>query len=416
MRTVVVGNRKLARHLLRHLLREEWDVVGVLTPKGEMAAKQANFASVRDIVESTSCQLHETGDINADETVEWLNGISPDICICGGWSQIIDKRILTVPTQGFLGLHASRLPEGRGGAPVNWSLIGGAEEVWISLFYYGQNVDAGEIVAQGSVSVEFRDDIATVFDALAAEACQLVSSIRDELERNNVESEPQSLTEASYRPRRQPQDGLINWRRDPATQYDWIRAQTEPYPGAYTFYCGKQVIIWQGEPIERPTGEAEFGEVLAVVDGEGIDVRTGGGVIRLRRIQQDGRPQRWADIYAAEMEMSPGDQFGRFAAPEEWLYTGIEGPSEPTTFETNLSCGEGGTVEIVSFSGSARELSIRALLDTNSIFDRSVTVNEEYREQIEYGPAAIGTHTLKIVFEEDGDPIDTRYLKIFVHE
>jgi methionyl-tRNA formyltransferase len=174
MRTVIVGNRKLARHLLRQTLADGWNIVGALVPAGKLAAKQANFVPVSELVAGTACELHETTDINSTETVEWLEAVDPDLCLCGGcpdlclcggWSQIIDKRVLDIPDRGFLGFHSSRLPEGRGGAPVNWSLIDGADEVWISLFYYEPGVDAGDVLAQGSVPVERRDDIATVFDA-----------------------------------------------------------------------------------------------------------------------------------------------------------------------------------------------------------------------------------------------------------
>lgn len=119
---------------------------------------------------------------------------------------------------------------------MNWSVIDSADEVWISLFYYEPDVDAGDVLTQGSVPVDHRDDIGTVLDALATEACQLASSVRHDLETGTVAPEPQSLSAATYQPRRQPQDGIIDWHRDPQVQYDWIRAQTEPYPGAYTFY------------------------------------------------------------------------------------------------------------------------------------------------------------------------------------
>jgi hypothetical protein len=93
MRTVIVGNRKLARHLLRQTLAEGWNVVGALVPAGELAATQANFVPVSELVADTACQLHATQDINSTETFEWLEAVDPDLCLCGGWSQIIETRI-----------------------------------------------------------------------------------------------------------------------------------------------------------------------------------------------------------------------------------------------------------------------------------------------------------------------------------
>jgi methionyl-tRNA formyltransferase len=416
MRIVVVGNRMLARHLLGNLLEKSWNVVGAVIPEGNLATKQANFVPFDELVDRTDCRLYETSNINSEETARWIKNLDPDVCLCGGWSQIIDETVLDIPNRGFLGLHSSRLPEGRGGAPVNWSLINGADEVWISLFYYVPGVDAGDIIAQGSVPVEFRDEVKTVFDRLALEACDVVESACSDLKADAVEAEPQSLADATYRPRRQPQDGLIDWQRSPKSQYNWIRAQTDPYPGAYTFYEGERLTIWHSEPLDRTVEDSQPGEILRIIDGEGIDVRTGNGAIRLIRLQDGNKPPQWADEYARSKDITVGDRLGRQAAPKNWRYTGIRGPSEPTRFETNLTDRDYGAIDVVSYSGSSYDLTVSATLDDDQIFEASTTVDNEYHERIEYTPEETGTHTVTVTFESGGEHIDTRHIKVFVGE
>lgn len=416
MRTVVVGNRKLSRHLLQHLLDQEWNVVGAIVSEGELATEQANYVPFDELVTGTGCELHATSNINSSETRAWLHAIEPDICLCGGWSQIIDKEVLRIPEEAFLGFHSSQLPKGRGGAPVNWSLISGAETVWISLFEYVSAVDAGGVYAQGPVPVEFRDDIETVFDALAAEACRLASTVRSDLADGAVDPEPQSLEDATYRPRRQPQDGLIAWRRSPRELYDWIRAQTKPYPGAYTFYEGQKLSVWQGVPVDRAQNDAVPGEVVQIIDGEGVDVCAGSGLFRLQRVKHGNKPTRWADRFAREEGLLPGDRMGPDHAPTDWHYTGMRRLLGPTPFETNLTVGESGTLEIVSFTGSRKELTTCVKSDGERIFKTEATVDGEYRESVEYRFREPGIHTVSVRFERNGATIDTRYLKVFVTE
>ena len=416
MRTVIIGNRKLARHLLRHTLAEGWNVVGAVVPDGKLASKQANYVPVSELVVETGCRLHETDDINSTETFEWLQKLDLDLCLCGGWSQIIEPRILDVPNRGFLGFHSSRLPEGRGGAPVNWSLIDGADDVWISLFYYEAGVDSGDIVTQGSVPVTHRDDIATVFDALANEACRLVSSVRKKLETDSVTADPQPVSNATYRPRRQPQDGLIDWTRDPEQQYNWVRAQTAPYPGAYTFYDSDRLTVWECEPVEEPDSDAAPGEVIDIVPDKGVDVQTGGGVIRLTRVKSGDRASRWADRYADEVGLSPGDRLGRHHAPDDWKYTGIIGPEQPTDFETNLTVGDQGELIVVSLAGSEFELTVTVTLNEEIVFETTTTIADAYHETVGYEPTEPGTHSVSVRFETGGERVDTRYLKLFVNE
>ena len=417
MRTVVVGNRQLARQLLRHMLDTGWEVNGVLVPEGQLAARQANFVPVDELVADEECQLHKTADINSNETLTWLTSMDPDLCLCGGWSQVIDEAVLDVPDRGFLGFHSSRLPKGRGGAPVNWALINGTEEVWISFFYYEPAVDAGDVIAQGSVMVEPRDDVETVFDALTVEACRLLSSVRSALETGTVEAEPQRRSEVTYRPRRQPQDGLIDWERDPSAQYDWIRAQTDPYPGAYTFFAGESLTVWRGEPIEQKSeDDADPGEVLAIRDGTGVDVRTGGGMFRLIRVQHGERPSRWADEFARDIGLSTGDMFGREHAPDEWLYTGIRGPETPTSFETNLATDESGTIDLVAFAGSEHDVTVAVTLDGETVHEETERATRAFRTRCKYSRSVPGEYTLRIEFDTDGESVDTRFLKVYVHE
>jgi methionyl-tRNA formyltransferase len=45
-------------------------------------------------------------------------------------------------------------------------------------------------------------------------------------------------------PQRSPEDGVIDWNK-PAIELDrFIRAQTRPYPGAFTMLDGKRLTIW----------------------------------------------------------------------------------------------------------------------------------------------------------------------------
>lgn len=416
MRTVIVGNRKLARHLLQHTLAEGWNVVGAVVPDGTLASKQANFVPFSELVSDTNCRLHESENINRTETFEWFKELDPDLCLCGGWSQIIEPRVLNIPDRGFLGFHSSRLPEGRGGAPVNWSLIDGADEVWISLFHYEAGVDAGDVITQGSVPVTHRDDVATVFDALANKACQLLCSVRQPLETDSVTADPQAVSNATYRPRRQPQDGLIDWGRDPDQQYDWVRAQTDPYPGAYTFYNGERLTVWECEPVDVPNLNATPGEVIEIVPEEGVDVCTGSGAVRLTRVKPGERPSQWADRYADDMGLSPSDRLGRHHAPDDWCYTGIRGPEHPTNFETNLTMGDRSEINIVSLTNSEFELSVSVLLNESAIFEDTTMVSDAYRETVGYEPAEPGTHSITVRFKNGNNRIDTRYLKVFVHE
>lgn len=417
MRTVIVGNRGLAKHLLQETLASGWDVVGAVSPAGEMAKAQANYATFADVVRGAGCELVTTTDINDDDTVSALRRLDPDVCISGGWSQIIDERVLAIPSRGFLGFHSSKLPRGRGGAPINWSLINGADEVWLSLFFYDAGVDSGDVVARSSVDVEGRDDVGSVLSKLSFAAWDLLSAARADLAAGPVDSTTQSRADATYRPRRQPQDGVIDWDRPSRRLDDWVRALTRPYPGAFTFHDGQRLRIWDGAPVGGAAGGAEPGEVVDVVDGEGVDVRTGDGVFRVTRVQTDRGPARWADRYARSSRLRPGDRLGDGQAPADWLYTGIRDGVGGTRFEsaTNLAVGDRGEIQCLCRSGSRRTVDLRATFDGEAVREETLDVADRAVATVGYEPEEAGTHALSVTFRDGGRVIDERHLKVFAH-
>lgn len=414
MKVVLVGNRKLAKHVLRHLLNSDWDVVGAVAAAGRAARRQAGHATFDDLSRTCGFELIETEDINRAEVADRLAGLEPDLCICPGWHQIIGERVLDISTEGFLGFHASRLPEGRGGAPVNWAIIHGEESCGLSLFYYTPGVDAGDVVAQTSVPIQPRDDVGTVLDRLAHAAVDLLEEIRTPLERGTVEATPQSLSAATYRPRRQPQDGLVDWSMGSRELLDWVRAQTRPYPGAHTFYEGRKVRVWRASPTDSGLGGLP-GEIIEVNQETGVTVATGEDIVRLERVQFGEDPPLWADDALERSGIDEGERLGLHHAPDDWLYTGIRDGDGGTEYQTSLRAGKAGVLTAVVIGGGPATVEVQAVLDGEPIHVESLSVDDGRAEsEIVYEPTDPGTRTLGVHFRRDGQRVDVRRLKLFV--
>lgn len=413
MRLVVVGNRDFSVHVLRHLSRN-WNVVGAVGRKPREDEEQSGYRSFHGITRGTDIDLIETDDINTPEVRETISGLKPDLCVCAGWTDIISEEVLKIPKYGFVGLHSSRLPEGRGGAPVNWSIINDEGEAWMSLFYFTSEIDHGDVIKRRSVPIQERDTVETVYNKLTVVSFDLLDSGLKTISRDEVNAEKQNISEATYRPNRKPEDGIIDWESTSRQLFNWVRALTHPYPGAFTFYDGEKLAVWRAsiETDVVPTGEP--GEVVSVSSESGVDVATGDGVIRLERVQLGKKPGMWGDDFAHVQDIEPGDVLGKPSDYPEWRYTGIRGYDEPTVFETNVDTGDEGRVEAVVFSNIEDE-SVRILgsLDGRVIHDSVVQPEGWCHETVSYEPLETGIHTLKLSFEADAETIDNRFLKIF---
>jgi methionyl-tRNA formyltransferase len=96
----------------------------------------------------------------------------------------------------------------------------------------------------------------------------------------------QDPSRVSVMPKRRPEDGVIDWRLPARRLYDWVRALTHPYPGAFTDLDGRRVFVWKAALAPDATTNLGPGEVA--VEGARLIAGTGDGHLHLERVQADG--------------------------------------------------------------------------------------------------------------------------------
>ena len=121
-----------------------------------------------------------------------------------------------------------------------------------------------------------RDETAETLYAKVTEAhLELVRRYVPELLDGSAPRIPQDTRRASAWPKRTPADGIIDWETRAPYLYDWVRAQTRPYPGAFTYLGDEKVVVWRARPVEvdepSPPGRssATRGTAAVVACGEG---------------------------------------------------------------------------------------------------------------------------------------------------
>jgi methionyl-tRNA formyltransferase len=142
-------------------------------------------------------------------------------------------------------------------------------------------------VGQVVVDIARDETSTTLFDRLAGAHVDLVREYVPQLLARTAPRVPQDASRASVWPRRTPADGIIDWETRASFLYDWVRAQTRPYPGAFTFLGDQKVVVWRARPVEleesAPAGtivaERPDGHVVACGEGglllEEIEIATG---------------------------------------------------------------------------------------------------------------------------------------------
>jgi len=147
-------------------------------------------------------------------------------------------------------MHASLLPKYRGGAPLVWAMINGEEKSGLTFFYLEDGVDNGDVISQKEISIEESDYISDLIDKTTAAALEIIDESIPSLAENRAPRIRQDESQATYVPQRKPEDGKIDWSWDARRIKNFIRAQSKPYPGAFTEINGKKVTIWNADIID----------------------------------------------------------------------------------------------------------------------------------------------------------------------
>lgn len=230
-------------------------------------------------------------------TLDLLQKYQPKVVIVHGWYTIIP--VDDFPGVLFLGFHYSPLPRYRGNAPLVWQIIRGEPSIGVSFFELTREMDAGRLVAQKTAPLGPDDSIGTALMI----ADNLVRAMIDEfvpaLVNGALTLTNQPDEQPSYCGLRTPDDGRIDWRWSAKRIHDFVRAQSLPYPGAYTELAdGRRLTVWKTALENRvfmgvPGGVAEIARPDVVVT-------TAEGAIRLQIVQvEGGEPMAAANILSS---------------------------------------------------------------------------------------------------------------------
>ncbi len=204
------------------------------------------------------------------------------------YRNLLPTELIELAPLGAYNMHGSLLPKYRGRAPVNWMLVNGEREAGATLHHMVARADAGDIVAQRAVAIADDDTALTLYRKIVPLGASLIREFHPLIAAGTAPRRPQDLAQGSYYGRRQPADGLIDWRWPARRIFNLVRAVTHPYPGAYSFLAGRKVYIWSvkiaaeaGTPGAAGANDADHPEGA-------VEVAAGTGSVILHRDQLEG--------------------------------------------------------------------------------------------------------------------------------
>ena len=281
MRIVFIGSVHFSERALNELLALGANIVGVCTlSKSNINSDHSDLSK---IAKNSNVPVRITPNINDSDSVRWIHDLRPDFVFCFGWSQILKREILSIPTIGTIGYHPAHLPSNRGRHPLIWALALGLTETASTFFLMDEGTDSGDIISQEVLAISPEDDASSLYKNITRLALNQIRVFLPQLIANSYTAIPQDHLKSNQWRKRGPSDGLIDWRMAAISIHNLVRALTHPYVGAHFLFDGEPVKVWRAEIVTNVPANIEPGKVISV-DRLGIVVKAGIGAIRLLEI------------------------------------------------------------------------------------------------------------------------------------
>lgn len=280
MRILFIGCVKSSELFLKRMFEEKVNIVGVVT-KSE-STLNADFVDLGELCRKQNVDYMYVKNINDLEAKQYIKSKNADLILCLGWSQLLDKEILNMPKFGCVGFHPAALPHNKGHHPLIWALALGLKRTASTLFLMDEKADAGKIISQHYVNIDYEDDASTLYDKIMKVAVEQMSELLKDLGGHLVNSLPQLHEEGNSWRKRSKEDGKIDWRMSSRGIYNLVRALTKPYVGAHFSYEGKDYKVWKvREVFDNGYENIEPGKIIKVISDNNFIIKTGDYLIEV---------------------------------------------------------------------------------------------------------------------------------------
>ncbi len=286
-----IGSNLESHESLSFLIGQGCKINTLITlPSGENK-HVSDYFDLHDFCEEHGINVVDTQNVNSPETIETVKKLELDYLFTLGWSQIFKEDFINCFSQFVVGTHPSKLPYGRGRAPLPWTIIEDQSSSAVSFFKIDTGVDTGKLIFQREFDIPERTYVKDLYAQVGKELgngfYEIYKLISSGAKINFRAQDKEGIT---VRGKRSPADGFIDFNRTADEIDRLIRAVGEPYPGAYCYYKNRKIIFWEVDMDEDRNYFGSRGQILKK-NKNGILVRFSDSNLWLNApTYEDGRP------------------------------------------------------------------------------------------------------------------------------
>lgn len=309
MKIVFMGTPDFAAGALKSLIEAGHEITAVVTQPDKAKGRSQELLPppVKVVALEHGIPVLQPVRIKRPEEVEKLKQYPADIYVVAAFGQILSQEILDIPEFGCLNIHASLLPKYRGASPIQHVIIDGEEKTGITIMQMDAGLDTGDMLYQKEIVISPKDTYASLHDKLMVLGGEAIVEALPLLEQGKLVPRKQEDALSCYAHLIDKTMGELDFTKS-AEILDRLIRGLNPWPSAYTTYHGKQLKVWEAEPVESPKA-GKPGEILAV-EKDAVLVAAGSGALRITSLQLSGKKRMSTHDFLLGVRMTPGEILG----------------------------------------------------------------------------------------------------------
>jgi methionyl-tRNA formyltransferase len=294
---IAIGRSRYLYDGIKHLVLKGFTFKAIVTEEAyeEYDIKHTDFETLAAEIGAGFFMMKSLNNGDLIEIVK-VNKIRAAISV--NWKYTIPKSFLDLFECGILNFHLGNLPDYKGNATVNWTIINGENKIYGNIHKMDPELDAGDVISRKAIPITEKTYIADILKQAEKDVPELYeSALKKVLKKPNSFEIKGSLHGLRCYPRL-PEDSQVNWNDTSKNICRLVRASSEPYNGAYSFLNGEKIIIWKARVYKyKEKFLAIPGHVIGIQkETKTIHVACGEGMLELQEIEFKGNKMAPAEL------------------------------------------------------------------------------------------------------------------------
>lgn len=246
MKTVFMGTPDFAVPCLQKLIDMGLEVTGVFTQPDKPKGRHGTLTPppVKELALKYDIPVYQPTKMKDGTALDMLKEADPELVIVVAYGKILPPEILHFPKYGCINIHASLLPELRGAAPIQWSILNGLKKTGVTSMQMDEGLDTGDMLLKDEIEITENMNAEELHDALSAMGAQVMEKTIEAALKGELKPEAQDHSKFTYASMLSKDLSPIDWSKPAQEVHNHIRG-LYGWPCATAKLDGKTVKIHQ---------------------------------------------------------------------------------------------------------------------------------------------------------------------------